>query len=384
MSIPAHEVIIANKAFYMTGRVKSDADGSITFPLRASESRSVTFRFALPRSTTTNKGSRITSLDLIYRVQDNTIGSIVPTLTRLTQTNGAVQTETAVAVTPAAFTLTASATLFNRIATAVDTPAWDNQSATTSTSYNMTVTFTGGTSDAYVEVHGIDVLYDLSEADTGTLAVDSITASTTNSALSLNGNGSGAVDINGGTDGVLIDTAGHLSIDVTTTAVASNISHTGAAGVDLTVESTAGSLNLNGGEAAADAVHVQANNAAGGVTITAGTGGLTLAPVADVSQATDITTGVTTNGRSGVITTQSATAAADSSHTFTVTNSHVTATSVILVSINNYSGTIDTNGIPQVIVSNKGAGTYDIIVSNSHGANALSGTLEISYLVLVS
>ena len=101
--------------------------------------------------------------------------------------------------------------------------------------------------------------------------------------------------------------------------------------------------------------------------------------VGAVSQAVGITTGVTLNRRKGVITTQTATAAADATHTFTVTNSLATATSNILVSIDNYSGTIATNGNPTVLVDNRTAGTFDIIIANTHSANALNGTLVISY-----
>ena len=104
--------------------------------------------------------------------------------------------------------------------------------------------------------------------------------------------------------------------------------------------------------------------------------------IGTVSQATNITTGVVLNRRKGVITTQAASAAADASHTFTVTNSLATATSIIHVNIDNYSGTIGTNGNPVVNVDNRTAGTFDIIITNTHSANALNGTLVISYEII--
>lgn len=54
----------------------------------------------------------------------------------------------------------------------------------------------------------------------------------------------------------------------------SSISVTGAPGADLTIETTAGSLVLNGGEAANDAVLIDATNVAGGITFSSGTGGI--------------------------------------------------------------------------------------------------------------
>jgi hypothetical protein len=105
---------------------------------------------------------------------------------------------------------------------------------------------------------------------------------------------------------------------------------------------------------------------------------------ASVTQASSITTGVIANGSSGIITTVAATAGAAGAtpNTFTVTNSVVTATSKVFVSIIDYAGTIATNGNPFVIVDAIGAGSFNIIISNAHGANALNGALQIAYLVL--
>ena len=56
---------------------------------------------------------------------------------------------------------------------------------------------------------------------------------------------------------------------------ASDISITGA-GIDLTLDSDAGRVIINGGEAAANAITIDADNAAGGIDIDAGTGGITI------------------------------------------------------------------------------------------------------------
>jgi hypothetical protein len=98
-----------------------------------------------------------------------------------------------------------------------------------------------------------------------------------------------------------------------------------------------------------------------------------------VSQGTNITTAVAVTARKFVITTQSATAGAAGAtpNTFSVTNAYAVGTSYPDCEIINYSGTIATNGTPLIMVDNRGTGSFDIIVSNAHGTNALSGTLVI-------
>lgn len=100
-----------------------------------------------------------------------------------------------------------------------------------------------------------------------------------------------------------------------------------------------------------------------------------------VTQITDINTGVTLNKPAGVITTVSAPTAGLDADTFTVTNSFATTTSNIQCQIVDYAGTIITNGVPSVIVDNRTAGTFDIIVYNAHAVNALSGALQIAFVI---
>jgi len=69
---------------------------------------------------------------------------------------------------------------------------------------------------------------------------------------------------------ISIDTAAGISLDG---ATASNFTVTGAS-ADLTLASVGGSVNLDGSEAAADAISIQASNAAGGIDVDFGTGGL--------------------------------------------------------------------------------------------------------------
>ena len=112
-----------------------------------------------------------------------------------------------------------------------------------------------------------------------------------------------------------------------------------------------------------------------------GTDGLTI-PSSTVTQATSVTTAVTINAVSGVITTFSQSAATGVTVAFTVNNSTVEATDKILATITNYAGTYSTNGIPVIAVGKVASGSFVINVSNVHAANALSGALKISFVVL--
>lgn len=109
----------------------------------------------------------------------------------------------------------------------------------------------------------------------------------------------GGIDIDSGTAGFIVDTTGGISLDA---AAASNFTATGA--FDITVQSTAGSILLNAGEAVSDAINIDStggfdldaalqinidssqaaatavrivtSNAAGGIDIDSGTGGITI------------------------------------------------------------------------------------------------------------
>jgi len=100
-----------------------------------------------------------------------------------------------------------------------------------------------------------------------------------------------------------------------------------------------------------------------------------------VTQTGALTTGVTVNSDTGVITTVSATTAALGNATFTVSNSSVTAASTVLVNVQNYAGTYTTNGTPVVAVNNVVAGAFDVKVLNVHTSNALAGVLQIGFVV---
>lgn len=95
-----------------------------------------------------------------------------------------------------------------------------------------------------------------------------------------------------------------------------------------------------------------------------------------VTQGTSITTGVTVNTASGVITTVSSTLASLAEATFTVTNSVVKPGSIILLSTQ-YTGA----GHADAGVASIGTGTFNITVANQ-GSVALDAVIKIHYLII--
>jgi hypothetical protein len=134
---------------------------------------------------------------------------------------------------------------------------------------------------------------------------------------------------------------------------------------------------------------IQENTAAAGVTVDSVVlkdGGVSASSIRifkkDVTQSTNITTTVavpSNNGHCVVLTTQSATAAAGVVQRFTVTNSAVGATDVVLATIINYAGT---TGNPTVSLDAIGTGTFDVVITNIAPVDPLNGALKIVLLVV--
>lgn len=98
-----------------------------------------------------------------------------------------------------------------------------------------------------------------------------------------------------------------------------------------------------------------------------------------VTQLTNITTTVVLNQGSGVITTVALnTAAGAVSGPFTVTNSTVLSTSVVLASIEYAAGL---TGVPVVNVEGVTAGSFKLKIGNG-GSAALNGVVKIHFVVL--
>ena len=96
-----------------------------------------------------------------------------------------------------------------------------------------------------------------------------------------------------------------------------------------------------------------------------------------VSQATDITTGVTCNGRYGQITTQAMAAIAGAEDEFVLTNSFITPTSVVLLGFATASA-----GTPMMQAVKTAAGSCTITITNLNAAAALDAAATITFIVL--
>lgn len=99
-----------------------------------------------------------------------------------------------------------------------------------------------------------------------------------------------------------------------------------------------------------------------------------------VTQATNRTTGVTVNTLSGQITTNAASLAAETTAVFTVTNSAVEASDVVVVTVQ--GGTNGGNTIVSVVAV--AAGSFNIQVGNNNAAGgaAETGAIVINFLVM--
>ncbi len=97
-----------------------------------------------------------------------------------------------------------------------------------------------------------------------------------------------------------------------------------------------------------------------------------------VTQATSITTGVTCSAYSGVITTVSQTVAAGAEAEFTVTNTLVAATDVVVACIKTHTSA----GSFIVAVSAVAAGSFKLHLTNLHASAAGDNVLVINFIVL--
>lgn len=134
-----------------------------------------------------------------------------------------------------------------------------------------------------------------------------------------------------------------------------------AASFGSTVSIT-GALTLAGG--------VLSSSATAGIGYATGAGGT-------VTQATSRTTGVTLSKLTGQITTDSSSLAAGAEAEFTVTNTLVAATDVIVLNI-----TPGGTGTPFAYVSSVAAGSFKITVTNLHAATADTSADVINFAVI--
>lgn len=97
-----------------------------------------------------------------------------------------------------------------------------------------------------------------------------------------------------------------------------------------------------------------------------------------VTQASSITTGVTCNSKDGVITTVSQTVAAGAEAEFTVTNSEVVATDVVVACIKTHTSA----GTFEVMVSAVADGSFKLRLTNLHASAAGDNVLVINFHVI--
>lgn len=101
---------------------------------------------------------------------------------------------------------------------------------------------------------------------------------------------------------------------------------------------------------------------------------------ATMSNGTAVAGAVTVAGQEGKITTESLTTAQNALYTLTITNSAVAAADIVLVSVANGTNTQGTTVVRSAVC---GASSITIVIANKHdSAQALNGTLVISYVVI--
>ena len=175
------------------------------------------------------------------------------------------------------------------------------------------------------------------------------------------------------------DTSGNTAIKGTLTVTGATVLNGGLT-MDtnkFTVADTSGNTVIGGTLAVTGAVSaanaVLSSHATGGIGYGTGAGGA-------VTQATDRTTGVTLNTICGTITTNNASLAAGAEATFTVTNSAVAATDVVVVSLQDATPTSGALSIP--FVTDVAAGSFKITLTNLSADTADVGASKINFCVI--
>lgn len=117
----------------------------------------------------------------------------------------------------------------------------------------------------------------------------------------------------------------------------------------------------------------------GGAEMVVGSGGkITHEGQTAVTQITSITTGVTCNALSGVITTVSQTVAAAGEADFVVTNSEVAATDIVVACIKTHTSA----GTFMASVAAVAAGQFTLRLTNLHASAAGDNVLVVNFFVI--
>ena len=97
-----------------------------------------------------------------------------------------------------------------------------------------------------------------------------------------------------------------------------------------------------------------------------------------VTQNTAITTAVTLNKQSGVITTVSSTLAAGSNASFTVNNNKCYSDSVVMLTVDDSASA----GLAKLNVQSVANGSFVVNITNIHGANASNNVIKIHFTII--
>lgn len=156
----------------------------------------------------------------------------------------------------------------------------------------------------------------------------------------------------------------------------------GAAGQDIVITNTGGSVSLVATEAAADAIVFSASNAAGGIDLSTGGGSIDLSSAGSVTMVagTDSQAGSTCTVNKNVFaaTYTGFTTASAASQVFTITNSVVTTSSQVILTLCN-EGANDAQMTIQRV--KRLAGSLEVTAKNN-GAAALNGNVTITGWVI--
>jgi hypothetical protein len=117
---------------------------------------------------------------------------------------------------------------------------------------------------------------------------------------------------------------------------------------------------------------IKSSSASAGVGYATGAGGA-------VTQITDATTAVTLDKISGQVTTVALTTAAGAEEEFTVNNSAMAETDVVITGTT-YTGA----GTPAVFVKGIANGSFVLVISNLHGADALNDVVVVNFAIIKS
>ncbi len=192
--------------------------------------------------------------------------------------------------------------------------------------------------------------------------IDSSQAAAANSVRINASAADGGIDVDAGTGGITIDSTGAVSIDG---GASSNFAVSGA-GIDLTLDSAAGQLILTGGEAAANAVRIQADDAGGGIDIDSGTAGVIVDTTGAISLDSAAASNFTVTGAFDL-------SLISSAGSVNVTAGEDAADAIVLTAS---AGGID--------ILATGAAAQDIDITNTGGSVNITATENVSDAIVIN